>query len=77
MTRTHYYLSSLKNDDSDEWDNDKDEKERQQQEAETSNILVEQIYGTFYTFDTENCAWSMRHMEATLQMNDGKTSVLS
>jgi hypothetical protein len=33
-----------------------DKNERQQQEVEASNIIVEQIDGTSYTFDTADCA---------------------
>jgi hypothetical protein len=40
---------------SDEHDIDKDEN-KQQQELKTSSIIIEQIDGRSYTFDTADCA---------------------
>jgi hypothetical protein len=51
------------------------EKDQQQQENNSASptMIVEQIDGSYYTFDTSNCALmlenSMLYMEAALQMN--------
>jgi hypothetical protein len=50
------------------------EKDQQQQENNSAcTMIVEQIDGSYYTFDTSNCALmlenSMLYMEAALQMN--------
>ena len=42
---------------SDEYDsNNKTDKEQKQRELKTSNMIVEQIDGRRYTFDTADCA---------------------
>ena len=59
---------------SDEHDSNKTDKEQKQQELKTSNMIVEQIDGRRYTFDTADCALmfkgSILYMEAALQMNN-------
>ena len=36
-------------------EHDSDNNEKKQQEVETPNIIIEQIDGTCYTFDTADC----------------------
>jgi hypothetical protein len=48
---------------SDEHDIDKNEK-KQQKELETSKIIIEQIDGTSYTFDTADCALMFKRFSA-------------
>jgi hypothetical protein len=45
------------------------EKERQQQEPDTSNIIVEQINGSYYTFDTASCALMFKKFNAVYGSN--------
>jgi len=52
---------------SDEHDTYKNE--RQQQEVETSNIIVEQIDGTSYAFDTADCATMFKRFSAVYGNN--------
>jgi hypothetical protein len=54
---------------SDEHDNDKNEKKQQQQELETSNIIIEQIDGTRYTFDRADCAMMFKKFNAVYGSN--------
>jgi hypothetical protein len=56
---------------SDEHDNNnKNEKERQQvQEVETSNIIMEQIDGTYYIFDTTDCVLMFKKFSALYGSN--------
>lgn len=44
-------------------EHDKNEK-KQQQEVETSNIMIEQIDGTCYTFDSADCAMMFRRFSS-------------
>jgi hypothetical protein len=53
---------------SDEHGIDKNEK-RQQQEAETSNVIIEQIDGTCYTFDTADCALMFKRFSSVYGSN--------
>jgi hypothetical protein len=48
---------------SDEHDIDKNEK-KQQKELETSKIIIEQIDGRCYTFDTTDCALMFKRFSA-------------
>ena len=54
--------------------NNKSDKNQKQQELKDSNVVIEQIDGTYYTFDTEDCALmfksSVLYMEAILRMNN-------
>jgi hypothetical protein len=52
---------------SDEHEHDKNE--RQQQEVEASNIIVEQIDGTSYTFDTADCATMFKRFSSAYGNN--------
>jgi hypothetical protein len=53
-----------------EHDSNKNEKEQQQQgEPDTSNIVVEQIDGTCYTFDTASCALIFKKFSAIYGSN--------
>ncbi|HJT48489.1 MAG TPA: hypothetical protein VJ729_09925 [Nitrososphaeraceae archaeon] len=52
---------------SDEHDSDKNE--QQQQEVKSSNILIEQIDGTCYTFDTADCALMFEKFNAVYRSN--------
>jgi hypothetical protein len=56
---------------SDEHDsNNKSDKEQQkQQEVKTSNMVVEQIDGTCYTFDTADCAMMFKRFSAVYGSN--------
>jgi hypothetical protein len=55
---------------SDGHDNNKNEKEFQQQEdLEASNIIVEKIDGTYYTFYTANCALMFKKFNAVYGSN--------
>jgi hypothetical protein len=49
--------------------NDKNEKKQQQQEMETSNIIIDQIDGTCYTFDTPDCALMFKKFNAVYGSN--------
>jgi hypothetical protein len=51
---------------SDEHDIDKNEL---QHEVETSNIIIEQIDGTCYTFDTADCAMMFKKFNAVYGSN--------
>ena len=51
---------------SDEHDSDKNE---QNQELGTSNIIIEQIDGTCYTFDTADCATMFKKFNAVYGSN--------
>jgi hypothetical protein len=53
---------------SDEHGNDKNEK-KQQQEVESSNIIIEQIDGTSYRFDTADCALMFKKFNAVYGSN--------
>jgi hypothetical protein len=54
----------------DDHDSNKNEKEQQQQEKPyTSNIVVEQIDGTCYTFDTASCASMFKRFSAIYGSN--------
>ena len=53
---------------SDEHDTDKNEK-KQQQEVEASNIIIEQINGTCYTFDTADCALMFKRFSSVYGSN--------
>lgn len=53
---------------SDEHDIDKNQK-RHRQEVKTSNIIVEQIDGTCYTFDTTDCASMFKKFNAVYGSN--------
>jgi len=48
--------------------NDKQQQERQE-EVEASNAIVEQIDGTCYTFDTEDCALMFKRFSAVYGSN--------
>jgi hypothetical protein len=49
-------------------DNDhKDEKD--QREPSASNMIVEEIDGTCYTFGTQNCAWMFKKFSAVYGSN--------
>jgi hypothetical protein len=55
---------------SDEHDISKSDKEQQkQQEVKTSNMIVEQIDGTHYTFDTADCALMFKRFSAVYGSN--------
>ena len=54
---------------SDEHDSDKNEKKQQQQEMQISNIIIEQIDGTCYTFDTPDCALMFKKFNAVYGSN--------
>jgi hypothetical protein len=45
------------------------EKNERQQEVETSNIIIEQIDGTCYTFDTADCAMMFKKFNAVYGSN--------
>jgi hypothetical protein len=51
---------------SDEHEHDKNER---QQEVEASNIIVEQIDGTSYTFDTADCATMFKRFSSVYGNN--------
>ena len=48
---------------SDEHDSDKNEKQKQQQEPHT-HIILEQINGTCYTFDSTDCAMMFKRFSS-------------
>lgn len=50
----------------DEYDgnNNSDKEQQKQQEVKTSNMIVEQIDGTRYTFDTADCAMMFKKLSA-------------
>jgi hypothetical protein len=52
---------------SDEHNSNKSEKD--QQEVEVSTMIVEQIDGTCYTFDTSNCALMFKKFNAVYGSN--------
>ena len=54
---------------SDEHDNKNKKEQQQQQESDTSNIIVEQIDGTYYTFDIPNCASMFKKFSAVYGRN--------
>jgi hypothetical protein len=53
---------------SDEHDSDKNEK-HQRQEVGASNIIIEQIDGTCYTFDTADCALMFKRFSSVYGSN--------
>jgi hypothetical protein len=54
--------------------NSKEQQEQQQNNSSSSSMIVEQIDGTSYTFDTASCALTFKKfrevMEAVLRMNN-------
>jgi hypothetical protein len=46
-----------------------DNNEEKQQEVETLNIIIEQIDGTYYTFDTADCALMFKKFNAVYGSN--------
>ena len=44
-------------------------REKDQQEPGTSNMIVEQIDGTHYTFDTADCALMFKRFSAVYRSN--------
>jgi hypothetical protein len=53
---------------SDEHDSDKNKKKKQQQEL-NSHIILEQINGTCYTFDTTDCAIMFKRFSSVYGSN--------
>lgn len=54
---------------SDERDGNKSDKEQKQQELNTSNMVVEQIDGRRYTFDTVDCALMFKKFSSVYGSN--------
>jgi hypothetical protein len=50
-------------------EHDSDKNEKKQQEVETSNIIIEHIGGTRYTFDTADCALMFKKFNAVYGSN--------
>ena len=50
-------------------EHDSDNNEKKQQEVETLNIIIEQIDGTCYTFDTADCALMFKKFNAVYGSN--------
>jgi hypothetical protein len=50
-------------------EHDSDNNEKKQHEVETPNIIIEQIDGTYYTFDTADCALMFKKFNAVYGSN--------